>query len=330
MANGQLCACGCGHPAEKNRRVKRGHLKRILPTHCACGCDQKLEHKSASSGYIARYVHGHNDAFVGMTTEEKWQILAPNIAQATARRLELHNDPEWAAKRNAAVADGKRRWWAKRTDEERREHGQQALKGQTDEGRKRLLDTLHRNHRDPELQARKAAALSKTWSSLTPEQRADWTANLSKGVADAWKAGKLDHTGTKSWHHRLPSGREILVQSTWEVDCTEAMETIGIQFERGGRVILGDRSWRPDFLVTINGTKFFLEVKGHPLAIKQFDNVQRPRLHHLDLAVALLYSRPPYPRESFPFLARLTWLKGQDPGVPLGPPADPLMLTGVG
>lgn len=234
-----------------------------------------------------------------------------NNGKATAERLRLHReDPEWAQKRNAAVGDGQRRRWAEATDEDRRLHARRCQDSISDDGRRRIAATCRRNGSDPKIRRRRAETLSTTWSSLTPEQREQWTANVSKGVAGAWKAGKLDHTGVRTWYHRLPSGREILVQSSWEADCAEALEAIGATFQRGGRVILGDRSWRPDFLVDVPGHPFYLEVKGHPMAIAHFDAVQHPRLSHCPLPVAILLTSPPYPREAHHFVRLLTWLKG--------------------
>jgi hypothetical protein len=305
----KLCACGCGLPAEKGRRVKRGHLKRVLPTHCKCGCGQPLEHKSVSSGYIAEYIHGHNNAYRNKSKEERRRILAPNIAKAVERRLELNQDPEWRVFDSEQKRKGQSARWEKVDDRERVQHGERSVAAMSTEGYERWR-TGYKN-RDL---VRHAQKMREAWGRRRedPEAYRAYCERLSEGVKQAWRDGKLDHTGTKSWYHQVPSGRSILVQSTWEAGCADAMDTMGLPFSRGGRVDLGECSWRPDFLVwaaiSEEPQAFYLEVKGHPLAIAQFGKHQLPNIHHSPHPVAILLDPPPYPTDLNSFLDRLDWL----------------------
>lgn len=302
----KLCECGCGLPAERNKRVKRGHLKNLLPSHCACGCGQELEHKSASSGYIAKYVQGHNDAYADRSTDERRRILAPNLEKATRRRMELMNDTEWKKFDSERKRIGHLNRWATASEGERRQHGQRSIGGMSEEGRQRwLLGYTMRRAGEHHAQKMRAA-----WARLrkNPKRYKERCRNISLGVSQAWKDGKLDDSGTKTWFHHLASGRKVLVQSTWEAACADALESMNISFKRGGRVVLETRSWRPDFLVSYGDACFYLEVKGHPLARAQFEKVQLPRIHYSPLPVAILNRRPPYPTDIDGFLGQLDWL----------------------
>jgi hypothetical protein len=97
-------------------------------------------------------------------------------------------------------------------------------------------------------------------------------------------------------------------RSSWWAACADALESFDLEFDRGGRVDLVDCSWHPDFLVTIDDADFYLEVKGHPLAVAQFEQNQLPCIHHAPLPVAILARAPPYPTELDRFLDLLDWL----------------------
>lgn len=280
----KLCACGCGADITGSPyKVVRGHLKNLLPEFCACGCGERLAHKSASSGYVAKYIHGHNDAYIGKSEEERRSILSPNLIKATKAREELRKtDEEWRQRESRAKSEGQKERWGKMTKCDRKEHGARSREGMSEEGLQRFQGPKPWNEkRKKEF----SELIKENHASRSPQQRREVGAKISKAVKQAWKDGKLFDSGTKSWYHILPSGRRILVQSTWEAATAEVLEKTGAVFSRGRQVDLHTCTWRPDFL--INGN-LYLEVKGHPLAKAQFDRCQKPEIHRLEKAVALL------------------------------------------
>ncbi len=193
--------------------------------------------------------------------------------------------------RNATASITQQARWDATTDEQRKEHGAKAIAGMSEEGRHAWETSKEKVWYDSEIQARKSKKMQEYHASLTEEERDTYNGNISTGVKQAWVDGKLDYSGTKTWYHPLPSGRQFRVQSSWEAELAEMLERWGVKFERGPRVQLVNHSWMPDFLIDDH---LLLEVKGHPLAIQQFDANQRQEIPLADLpySVAILTIKP--------------------------------------
>ena len=187
-------------------------------------------------------------------------------------------------------------WWASKTPEERSRLTAHLPK---DGDRK-----LRAYRAKPNLHERHSAVMTEV--NARPDVRAVHSDNTRRLRRD--RPELYEHAAPRTWYHELASGRQILVQSSWEAACADALESFGLAFDRGGRVDLVDCSWRPDFLVTVDDVDFYLEVKGHPLAVAQFERVQLPCLRHSPLPVALLAQPPPYSTNLDRFIAQLDWL----------------------
>lgn len=242
---------------------------------------------AALKAYWAR-VRADKEAYASRT--ENMGTKSPKKVSAARRRYfeDSANREKLSAFRTS--------WWASKTPEEL---GRLTAHLPKDGGEK-----LQVYRTRPDFHQRQSATMQEV--NARPEVRALHSKNTRRLRRD--RPELYERAAPRTWYHDLASGRQILVQSSWEAACADALESFDLEFDRGGRVDLVDCSWRPDFLVTIDDADFYLEVKGHPLAIAQFEQNQLPCIHHAPLPVAILLEPPPYPTELDRFLAQLDWL----------------------
>lgn len=239
---------------------------------CGCGCGGEILWKPHHSYLGApKFIHGHNRR----GTESK---RSPEVCKQIGERSRLRwaaMTPEQYAAYCAKLSNAHQKRWDETSPERRKERGKASQEAISPAGRARIAAAQTKRWAEPAAHADFAQKISKNWRDKPEDEKAAKRSNLRKGVRQAWREGKLEYTGTKTWFHTCPSGRIIRVQSSWEAEVASFLDTHDVQFERGGRYDLGPCGWSPDFLVQ---GSFLLEVKGHPLAKKQFDDKQYPAI----------------------------------------------------
>jgi len=211
------------------------------PVLCACGCaGEVVWMKHHANVGMPRYIRGHN------WREIKYKPRSPALRAATGLRTKTmwaNMTTEDHAIACAKLATSQQARWDAATPEERIEHGRLAQAGISEEGHAKIAATISKVWTDPATQLRKAVKMEKYWANMTPEYRENHIDKLSTGVKQAWVAGRLDYSGCKTSYHVCPSGRQILVQSTWEAALADKLDSWSIPFDRGARLKFIDCSW---------------------------------------------------------------------------------------